>query len=49
MMYDLLAERKEVKKALGFFGSFQGSMPNLRDLGENRMRRDRTPKLGAKR
>lgn len=49
MMYDLLAERKEYKKSLEYFGRFIDQIPSLRNLAENRMRRDRIPRMGAKR
>ncbi len=49
MLYDLLAERKEVKKSLEFFQRFSDQIPSLRDMAENRMRRDRTPRMGARR
>jgi hypothetical protein len=49
MTYALLAERKEVDKSLEFYQRFMSGVPALRDLGENRMRRDRIPKMGARR
>ena len=49
MMYEMLAERKETDKALEFYKRFVGLVPRLKDIGENRMRRDRIPKMGAKR
>lgn len=49
MMYTLLAARKEVDKSFDFYKRFVSSVPALRDLAENRMRRDRIPKMGARR
>jgi hypothetical protein len=49
MTYDLLTERKEVKKALEYYQMFQQQIPGLKDLAENRMRADRTPRMGARR
>jgi hypothetical protein len=49
MTYDLLAERKEVKKSLDYYGKFQEQMPSLKNLAENRTRRDRTPRMGSRR
>jgi len=49
MMYDLLAERKEVKKALDFYVKFQEQIPVLKNLAENRTRRDRIPRMGSRR
>jgi hypothetical protein len=49
MMYDLLAERREVKKSLDYFGKLQEQIPALKNLAENRTRRDRTPRMGSRR
>lgn len=50
MMYALLAERKETDKSLMFYEKFSNQvLPSLRDVGENRMRRDRPAKMGARR
>jgi len=49
MMYELLAERKETEKSLEFYRRFEDHMNPLKDIAENRMRRDRTPRIGARR
>jgi hypothetical protein len=50
MMYALLAERKEADKALAYYQRFTGQiLPGLKDMAENRMRRDRPAKMGARR
>lgn len=49
MMYELMAERKETEKSLEYFKRYLAAIPVLRNLGENRMRRDRIPKIGARR
>jgi hypothetical protein len=49
MMYELLGERKEIDKSLEYYKRFQAQVPLLKDVGENRMRRDRTPKMGLRR
>lgn len=49
MMYYLLTARKEIDKSLVFYKRFVDAMPALRDLAENRMRKDRIPKMGARR
>jgi hypothetical protein len=49
MMYTLLAERKEADKALDFYKRFLEAVPALKELGDSRMRKDRTPKMGARR
>lgn len=49
MIYSLLAQRKEVDKSLDFYQKFLTAVPALKDLAENRMRRDRIPKIGARR
>jgi hypothetical protein len=49
MVYDLLSERKETEKALSFYQKFVALMEGAADLAENRMRRDRTPVMGARR
>lgn len=50
MMYALLAERKETDKSLTFYKRFSDQvLPSLVDVAENRMRRDRAPKMGARR
>lgn len=49
MTYELLAERKEAEKSLEYYRRFLLALPTLKDIGENRMRRDRTPKMGARR
>lgn len=48
MTYALLAERKEPEKSLAFYKRFTDQvLPSLTDVAENRMRRDRSPKMGA--
>jgi hypothetical protein len=50
MMYALLAERKEADKSLVYYKRFADQiLPSLKDMGENRMRRDRPAKMGARR
>lgn len=49
MMYELLGERKEVDKSLEYFKRFQAQLPALKDVADNRMRRDRTPRMGSRR
>jgi hypothetical protein len=49
MLYELLAERKEADKSLEYYRRFTGQMVNLKEQAESRMRRDRVPKMGAKR
>lgn len=49
MMYELLGERKEVDKSLEYYKRYSTQLPLLKDIGENRMRKDRTPKMGARR
>jgi hypothetical protein len=49
MIYALLAERKETDKSLEYFRKFNDKIVGLKDMAENRMRRDRTPKMGARR
>jgi hypothetical protein len=50
MMYALLAERKEADKALDYYKRFADQiLPSLKDVGENRMRRDRPARMGARR
>lgn len=49
MMYDLLAERKEFEKSLEYYSKFAEQLPQLKNLAENRMRRDRRPSMGARR
>jgi len=50
MMYALLAERKEPEKSLSFYQRFTSQvLPSLTDVAENRMRRDRPAKMGARR
>ena len=49
MLYELLAERKEADKSLEFYQRFTSQVQSLKDLAENRMRRDRVPKMGARR
>jgi hypothetical protein len=50
MMYALLAERKEADKALIYYKRFSDQvLPGLKDVGENRMRRDRPARMGARR
>jgi hypothetical protein len=49
MMYTLLAERKEADKALEFYKRYLAAVPALKELADSRMRRDRIPKMGAKR
>lgn len=49
MIYALLAERKEVEKSLEYFKRFTTTAAGLKDVAENRMRRDRTPRIGARR
>jgi hypothetical protein len=49
MTYELMAERKETDKSLEFYRRFLLTIPTLKDIGENRMRRDRIPKMGARR
>ena len=47
MMYELLAERKETDKALQFYQRFQQQLPQLKDLAQNRTRRERIARMGA--
>lgn len=50
MMYALLAERKEADKSLEYYKRFtEQILPNLKDIAENRMRRDRPARMGARR
>jgi len=50
MMYALLAERKEADKSLLYYKRFSDqTLPSLKDMGENRMRRDRSARMGARR
>ena len=49
MMYELLAERKEVDKSLQFYQRFTTQVGQLKGIAEARMSRDRTPRMGAKR
>lgn len=49
MMYDLLIERKEYQKSLEYYQKFSEQIPVLKDLAENRMRKDRAPRMGARR
>lgn len=49
MLYELMGERKEVDKSLEYYKRFMAQIPLLKDMGENRMRKDRTPKMGARR
>lgn len=49
MMYTLLAQRKETQKSLGFWSKYQVKEAELNDFSKNRMRRDKTPLMGARR
>jgi hypothetical protein len=49
MMYKMLAERKEVDKSLEYYQRFFNQVPALKDVGSSRMRRDRMPRMGARR
>jgi hypothetical protein len=49
MLYELMGERKEVDKSLEYYKRFMAQIPLLKDMGENRMRKDRTAKMGARR
>jgi hypothetical protein len=49
MMYEMLADRKEVDKSLEYYRRFNLEVPTLKAIGDSRMRRDRTPKMGARR
>lgn len=49
MMYQLLSERKEVEKSLEYYRRFSDQITGLKDIAENRMRRDRIPRIGARR
>jgi hypothetical protein len=49
MLYQLWAQRKETTKSLDHFKLYQLHEAELVDLGKNRMRRDKTPHMGARR
>jgi hypothetical protein len=49
MMYMLLVQKKESVKALDYWMLYKKHEQELRDLAHNRMRRDRTPIMGARR
>ena len=47
MMYTLLAQRKETGKSLQFWQRYKDGESALTNTAKNRMRRDRTPRMGA--
>jgi hypothetical protein len=49
MLYELFAQRKETEKSLAHYQNYAKAEKVLRDLGHNRMRRDKIPMRGAKR
>lgn len=49
MMYEMLVDRKEVDKSLEYYKRFIEMVPTLKAIGDSRMRKDRTPKMGARR
>lgn len=49
MMYTLLAQRKETQKSLSFYLRYKEHEAELSNIARNRMRRDRSPGMGARR
>jgi hypothetical protein len=49
MMYALLPQKKEGMKALEHYQRYKEHEGELEDLAKNRMRKDRTPQMGARR
>jgi hypothetical protein len=49
MMYALLVQKKESQKAMEHWVRYQSHEGELKDLSKNRMRRDKVPRMGARR
>lgn len=49
MMYTLLAQRKETQKSLSFWQRYKEHEDELSNIARNRMRRDKSPLMGARR